>query len=68
MQVEFGGKVTSPGSTERDLHAFVTGVQGFGGLGVFYWEPEVYAAFNSYGAGAWDSTTRQPTAALQGFL
>ena len=68
MQVEFGGKVTSPGSTQRDLRAFVTGVQGFGGLGVFYWEPEVYAAFNSYGSGAWDSTTRQPTAALQGFL
>jgi hypothetical protein len=43
-------------------------LEGFGGLGVFYWEPEGYAPFTSYTLGAWNSTTKRPTAALNGFL
>ena len=67
VQVEFGGRVTSPGTTRASLEAYIKGVRGFGGLGVFYWEPEVYSPFSTYAMGAWDAATRQPTAALQGF-
>jgi arabinogalactan endo-1,4-beta-galactosidase len=67
MQVEFGGRATSPGTTKASLETYVKGVRGFGGLGVFYWEPEVYSPFSSYAMGAWDPATREPTAALQGF-
>jgi arabinogalactan endo-1,4-beta-galactosidase len=48
--------------------AFITGLKGFGGLGTFFWEPEGYAPFTSYGSTAWDSSTRRPTAAMDGFL
>ena len=68
MQVEFGGAENNPARTEADLEAFIKGVKGFGGLGVFYWEPEAYRPFTSYGMGAWNPTTREPTAALNGFL
>ena len=67
MQVEFGGKVTNPGGTRASLEAYVRGIRDMGGLGVFFWEPEVYAPFDSYNGGAWSSNSRQPTAALQGF-
>jgi len=68
MQVEFGGKVTNPTGVRKDLATYIKGVQGFGGLGVFFWEPEGYAPFTSYALGAWDSATKEPTAALDGFL
>jgi arabinogalactan endo-1,4-beta-galactosidase len=38
-----------------------------GGLGVFYWEPESYN-WQGYQLGAWDPTTKEPTAALDAFL
>jgi arabinogalactan endo-1,4-beta-galactosidase len=68
MQVEFGGQVTRASRTETDLESYITGMKNIGGLGVFYWEPEVYSPFSSYSMGAWDSTTREPTVALSGFL
>jgi arabinogalactan endo-1,4-beta-galactosidase len=68
MQVEFGGPVSNPGQTQASLEAYINGVNGFGGLGVFYWEPEGYSPFTSYAMGAWNSTTRRPTTALNGFL
>jgi arabinogalactan endo-1,4-beta-galactosidase len=68
MQVEYGGPVTKPAQVRDSLKAFVAGVQGFGGLGTFYWEPEGYSPFTSYGSVAWDAATRMPTAALDGFL
>jgi arabinogalactan endo-1,4-beta-galactosidase len=68
MQVEFGGPETNPNGVKSDLAAYIKGVKGFGGLGVFFWEPEVYEPFATYAMGAWNSTTREPTAALQGFL
>jgi len=67
MQVEFGGPVTNPNGVRADLAAYVKGVKGFGGLGVFFWEPEGYEPFTSYKLTAWDSTTKEPTAALKGF-
>jgi arabinogalactan endo-1,4-beta-galactosidase len=68
MQVEFGGRVDRASRTETDLESYITGMKSIGGLGVFYWEPEVYSPFNSYNLGAWDSTTQEPTVALDGFL
>ena len=68
MQVEFGGQVSQPTKVEADLVAYIKGLKSIGGLGLFYWEPEGYAPFVSYTMGAWDSTTKRPTAALDGFL
>ncbi|HZR39867.1 MAG TPA: glycosyl hydrolase 53 family protein [Ktedonobacteraceae bacterium] len=68
MQVEFGGRVDRASRTETDLESYITGMKSIGGLGVFYWEPEVYSPFSSYNLGAWDSTTKEPTVALNGFL
>lgn len=68
MQVEFGGRYDRASRTETDLESYVTGMKNIGGLGVFYWEPEVYSPFTSYNMGAWDPTTREPTIALDGFL
>ena len=49
---------------------FVAGVgrkTRLGGMGVFYWEPEVYSPFDDYASGAWQ-TNYEPTTALNGFL
>ncbi len=59
MQVEFGGNLSSPGATATAATQFIQGVRNFGGLGVFYWEPEEYSPFCTYGAGAWE-TNREP--------
>ncbi|HET9173225.1 MAG TPA: glycosyl hydrolase 53 family protein [Actinospica sp.] len=67
MQAEVGGPVSSPGSTEKTLEAYITALKAKGGLGIFYWEPEVYAPFDSYASGAWNSSTREPTVIMNGF-
>jgi len=63
MQVEFGGPASSPGSTAKALNIYCQGVRNAGGLGFFYWEPEVYAPFASYSAGAWQ-TNGQPISTI----
>ncbi|WP_426504637.1 glycosyl hydrolase 53 family protein [Dactylosporangium sp. McL0621] len=68
MQVEYGGPLNKPAQVRDSLKAFITGLKGFGGLGTFYWEPEGYAPFTTYGSSAWDPATKRPTAALDGFL
>ncbi len=68
MQVEFGGRYDRASRTETDLESYITGMKSIGGLGVFYWEPEVYSPFTNYNLGAWDPTTREPNGALNGFL
>jgi arabinogalactan endo-1,4-beta-galactosidase len=68
MQVEYGGPQNKPTQARDSLRAFVTGLKGFGGLGTFWWEPEGYSPFTSYGSTAWDPNTLRPTAALDGFL
>ncbi|MFC7535390.1 glycosyl hydrolase 53 family protein [Actinoplanes sp. GCM10030250] len=68
MHVEYGGPNNKPTQVRDSLKAFVTGIKAFGGLGSFFWEPEGYAPFTTYGSTAWDATTRRPTAALDGFL
>jgi arabinogalactan endo-1,4-beta-galactosidase len=67
MQVEFGGTETNASQTKTDLTTYIKGVKGFGGLGVFYWEPEAYSPFTNYTMGAWDPNTKRPTIALNGF-
>lgn len=68
MQVEFGGPVGRPTQVRNDLTTLVKGIKGFGGLGIFYWEPEGYSPFTGYNLTAWDAKTKRPTAALDGFL
>jgi len=68
MQVEFGGNVNQGAKVKSDLEAYIKGVKGFGGLGVFFWEPEGYAPFTSYQMGAWNATNKEPTSALSGFI
>lgn len=68
MQVEFGGRYDRASRTETDLESYITGMKSIGGLGVFYWEPEVYSPFATYMMGAWDPTTLEPNGALNGFL
>lgn len=68
MQIEFGGQVISPNDTQLFLETYITGIKRFGGLGLFYWEPEGYWPFTNYGMGAWDAKTMRPTTALNGFL
>jgi arabinogalactan endo-1,4-beta-galactosidase len=38
-----------------------------GGLGIFYWEPEVMTPFDTYASGAWNSATLEPTVIMNGF-
>jgi arabinogalactan endo-1,4-beta-galactosidase len=68
IQVEFGGPVTKPTQTAKDLTTLIKGIKGFGGLGLFYWEPEGYWSLRKSNTAAWDATTMRPTAALGGFL
>ncbi|MET7283671.1 glycosyl hydrolase 53 family protein [Kribbella sp. NPDC005582] len=68
MHVEFGGPVSKATATRDALRQFISGTKSFGGLGTFYWEPEGYSPFTGYDMTAWNSSTRRPTAALDGFL
>jgi len=67
MQVEFGGPEDNPSGTQSSLEGYINGTNGLGGMGVFYWEPEVYSPFDDYASGAWQ-TNYEPTTALNGFL
>jgi len=64
------GMPASPASTSQDfltdIITKVNSVAGGNGLGVFYWEPEAYNNWQSYGLGAFDNTGK-PTAALDAF-
>jgi len=69
MVVEVGMEVDQPAITRSFLSDIITkvnSVSGANGLGVFYWEPEAYNNWQSYGLGAFDSTGK-PTEALDAF-
>jgi arabinogalactan endo-1,4-beta-galactosidase len=68
MHVEYGGPVDRPEQVRDSLRGLITGLQSFGGLGTFYWEPEGYPSFSGYTSSAWDENTQRPTAAMDGFL
>ena len=67
MQVEFGGPVANPGSTETALETYISSLKSHGGLGIFYWEPEVYAPFDTWDETAWNASTLEPTVIMNGF-
>ena len=67
LQSEFGGRVDRVSATESALVAYLTALKNNGGQGLFYWEPEVMTPFDTYNNGAWDSSTREPTAIMNGF-
>jgi cellulase/cellobiase CelA1 len=68
MQTEFGGPVGKTSSTKASLVAYIKALKSAGGQGIFYWEPEGYAPFTGYDMVAWDSSSHQPTAIMNGFL
>jgi arabinogalactan endo-1,4-beta-galactosidase len=67
MQVEFGQPVSNPSGSEAALKAYLTALKNSGGQGLLYWEPEGYSPFTGYNMGAWNSSNREPTAAMNGF-
>ena len=69
IMVEVGGAVTKAAQTNTTIKQWIAGITTMSGGdgGVFYWEPEGYSPFVSYSMGAWDSVTKQPTAALDAF-
>jgi arabinogalactan endo-1,4-beta-galactosidase len=67
LQSEFGGQVGKASATESALVAYIKALKAAGGQGIFYWEPECMSPFTGYSMGAWDSSTRKPTAIMDGF-
>ncbi len=67
MMVEVGGPVSKPSETKQVVEKWLAGVPN----GVFYWEPERYAPWTDGSSnlnGTWDSTTKRPTIAMDGFI
>jgi arabinogalactan endo-1,4-beta-galactosidase len=67
MQSEFGGRVDRVSATEAALVAYIKALKAAGGQGLFYWEPEGMSPFTGYNMGAWDSSSKKPTAIMNGF-
>jgi len=66
MVCETGYLYNQPITANHFLLDLIAKTTSVGGLGIFYWEPESYN--NGYQLGAWDPTTKEPTAALDAFL
>jgi arabinogalactan endo-1,4-beta-galactosidase len=69
MVVEVGFAENDPATARDFLTDIITktnSLSGNNGLGVFYWEPEAYNNWQSYGLGAFDNTGK-PTEALDAF-
>ncbi len=67
MVCEAGYPYNQPDESNKYLTDLIAKTQAFGGLGVFYWEPECYN-WQNYGLGAWDPVTEEPTTAMDAFL
>lgn len=67
LQSEFGGRVDRVSSTQASLVAYIKALKANGGQGLFYWEPACMSPFTGYNMGAWDSSTKRPTAIMNGF-
>ncbi len=72
MVVETGGPVTNPNESYNVVNNYIDGMRAISSTqgGVFYWEPERYAPWTDGATqnGAWDSTTKRPTHAMDAFL
>jgi arabinogalactan endo-1,4-beta-galactosidase len=67
LQSEFGGRVDRASSTQASLVAYIKALKTHGGQGIFSWEPECMSPFTGYNMGAWDSSSKRPTAIMNGF-
>jgi arabinogalactan endo-1,4-beta-galactosidase len=70
MVVETGYFYHQPEIAKNFLSDLIAKVQSVDGLGVFYWEPEGYGPASptyGYDLGAWNWSTKQPTAAMDAF-
>ena len=67
MVCEAGYLYNQPVEAKNYLLDLIAKTKSVGGLGVFYWEPECYN-WQGYNLGAWDPTTKQPTAAMDAFF
>lgn len=67
MVCEAGYFYNQPVEANHYLLDLIAKTKSVGGLGVFYWEPECYN-WQNYKLGAWDPSTKEPTAAMDAFL
>jgi hypothetical protein len=67
MVVEAGYLYYQPVAANQYLLDLIAKTKSVSALGVFYWEPESYN-WQGYQLGAWDPTTKAPTAAMDAFL
>ena len=67
MQSEFGGRVDRVSATQASLVAYIRRSRPTAGKGSLYWEPECMSPFTGYNMGAWDSSSKRPTAIMNGF-
>ena len=64
IMCEIGGDENKAASTKTVITNWLNMP---GGSGAFYLEPETYSPFDTYAAGQWDPTTKEPTVALTAF-
>ena len=67
MICEIGMRQDEPQSTKDFIADMISKTRAVNGLGVFYWEPQVYNGWKGYGKGAWQENGR-PSIALDAFL
>lgn len=67
MQVENGGPSNNTNEAVNRITGYCQGVRNKGGKGYFYWEPEVYAPFDTWGDGAWQTNGRPISAMMDAF-
>lgn len=67
MICEIGMRQDEPEVTKSFVEDMIAKTQSAGGLGVFYWEPQIYNGWKSYGKGAWQEDGR-PSIALDAFI
>lgn len=67
MIVEVGMRADYPWTCNSFISDIISKTRSAGGLGVLYWEPQVYNGWKGYGLGAWQENGR-PSVALEAFL
>ena len=67
MICEIGMRQDEPQATKDFIADMLNKTRNANGLGVFYWEPQVYNGWKSYGKGAWSENGR-PSIAMDAFI
>ena len=68
MQAEVGGASNNPSGTATAVTDYIQTLRNHGALGCFYWEPEVYSPFDTYGSGAWNTNGEPIAQIMNGIL